>query len=240
MKKNLYIPIFALGILIVFMPGCRKSDIMTYSSGQYLQFEISVVDTTEFSFLFHPGVQSYDFPVPIEVSGAPLHSDTRYNIVVDTKYSTAVEGTHFTLPPASEMVFRAGHVRDTCYLTLLRKSEMQTTTMLIVLRIESNENFITGQRDYLVNAFKVSDKIARPAWWNSRVVSYYLGEYSDKKYQLFMDVTGKGDLTGWNDSRIRAITMDFTNYLRSEKSQGREVFEADGHTSMTTRFMDIM
>ncbi len=240
MKKYLLIPVVATGLLMICMPGCRKSEIMTYRSGQYLQFGVNVEDTTEFSFLFHPGVQSFDFPLPLEVSGAPLPSDAEYRIVVDTEHSTAIEGTHFTLPASSDMVFRTGHVKDTCHLTLLRKPDMQTSTFRIVLRIERNGNFEVGQRDYLVNVLKVSDKIAQPAWWNDRVEQYYLGGYSDKKYQLFMDVTGTGDLTDWNDSRIRAITMDFTNYLRYEKSQGREVFEANGFTPMTTKFMDIM
>lgn len=69
--------------------------------------------------------------------------------------------------------------------------------------------------------------IAKPKWWNSNVVNYYLGKYSDEKYQLFLDKI-KVDLTNATDSELRNYSLLFKKYLTDEKAAGRTVYEKDG------------
>ena len=41
----------------------------------------------------------------------------------------------------------------------------------------------------------ISDIAAQPDWWTSVVIKSYLGKYSDKKYQLLIEVTGESDFS---------------------------------------------
>lgn len=224
-----------IGVLAV-AAGCTKSEIPTYdpAAGDYIQFTKAVKDSIDFTFLFHPGVQTYDIPLAIDMSGMPLSQDKTYKVVVDTELSTAVEGTHFRLP--SQMVFGSGNVADECVVTLLRTPDMKSGIFRIVLRIEQTADFKTGQPDHIVSVINVTDQIAQPDWWNSLVYNYYLGLYSDLKYQKFIDVTGISDLTGAPEGMIRNYTLQFTFWLQAQAAAGTPVLETD-NTPMKTRLM---
>jgi hypothetical protein len=62
--------------------------------------------------------------------------------------------------------------------------------------------------------------------------SSFLGRYSDKKYRLFMTVTGIGDMTGMEYYDKRYYTLLFKNWLRDEKAAGHTVYEDDNMTEM--------
>lgn len=64
----------------------------------------------------------------------------------------------------------------------------------------------------------------------------YLGDYSDKKYTLFIQETGVADLDPNNADELRYYTIIFKNYLLREKDNNRTVREEDG-TEMTVNLI---
>lgn len=74
--------------------------------------------------------------------------------------------------------------------------------------------------------------IAKPNWWTDNVTSYYLGVYSDKKYRLFIQETGKADIDSDNIEELRYYSIMFKHYLQKKKDADEMVREDDG-TEMT-------
>jgi hypothetical protein len=67
----------------------------------------------------------------------------------------------------------------------------------------------------------------RPDWWTSAVSSYYMGNYSEAKYKLFLEVV-KVDLDGADNSLIRHYALVFKRYLEERKAAGNPAREDDG------------
>ena len=77
---------------------------------------------------------------------------------------------------------------------------------------------------------------SKPQWWNSNVTRYFLGDYSDKKYRLFIAVTGKTEIDVANEEELRYYTLLLKYHLLAEKEAGRTVYEDDGK-EMTVAYL---
>ena len=102
----------------------------------------------------------------------------------------------------------------------------------IVLRLIDTKQLLCGQINYTIAIIRLNDKITRPDWWDNYIVWDYLGAYTDKKFSLFIEVTGKADLTEASDSDKRVYALQFKYWLQAQKKQGNTVWEDDG-TEMT-------
>lgn len=221
-------------IILLCFCSCQEAKFTTYDADNYVQFTRSLEDSTVVSFTFYPGEDELLWALPVEISGIPVESELQYNVVVDKELSTAIEGTHFELLP--EMNINPLSVRDTCWLKLKRKPEMKNEEFRIVLRIVDSEVLLRGPLAYSIAIVRVNDKITRPDWWNEDVVDNYLGTYSDKKYSLFIEVTGKADLTDASDSEYRMYALEFKYWLQAQKAQGNIIREEDNR-EMTVKVM---
>lgn len=210
---------------IFLLTGCETSKFTTYKSGNYIQFTQFVEDSTFISFLFYPDADELDIPLSIEISGIALDQDQTFTLTVNEKRTTAIEGKHFILP--EKTLIRAGHVIDTCWLKLKRTPDMQTEEFCLVLQIESNNAFELGQAEKTSAIIRINDKIAQPKWWNDDIYWYYLGDYSDKKYSLFIDLTGIADLSSISDGEKRSLCLKFKYWLESQKNAGNTIREED-------------
>ena len=217
--------VILLCLVCWMMWNCSESDFKTYNTNNYLQFVQSFEDTTTVSFTFYPGIDELLWPIEVEMSGAPSQEELSYSVVVDQEYTSAVEGTHFELVDDFSMAPMA--VNDTCWVRLFRTADMETEEYQIVLRVVDSDMFLRGQLDYSVIVLRVNDKLTQPDWWNDNVTWYYLGEYSDKKFSLFIDVTGKADLTGASNSELRAYALQFKYWLQAQKEAGNTIREED-------------
>lgn len=223
-------------IVLICFCACQEVKFATYDADNYVQFTRSLEDSTVVSFTFYPGEDELLWALPVEISGIPVESELQYNVVVDKERSTAIEGTHFELLP--EMNIKPLAIGDTCWLKLMRTPEMETEEFRIVLRIIDSEALLRGPLAYSIAIVRVNDKITRPDWWDDNIVWYYLGEYSDKKYSLFIDVTGKADLTGLSDSEIREYALQFKYWLKAQKEEGNIIREDDeNNTEMTVEVL---
>lgn len=212
MMKKLYI--WGIGLLLFL--SCQKNEMMIYNGDNYIQFTKTLKDTSTFSFSFYPELNDYEFPVVVEMSGSACRTETSYRVVVDKENTTAEEGKHFTIP--EKLTFKVGAYRDTCLVKLMRREEMKAGNLQIVLRIEENASFRQGEENKLIAVLRVNDKLSQPKWWeDGSVVSwYYLGPYSDEKYDLFIRATKQYDLTGADEGMLRYYSLMFKYWLQEE------------------------
>jgi hypothetical protein len=205
MKKEI---ITLLAAALFGLSSCQEAEIPLYSGENYIQFVKNLTtDSTTVAFLLAPGATELDSFLIVKTTGSGYPVETPYKISIDRQFTTAVEGTHFKLPTTT--TFKPGVMRDTLPITFYRTADMKTNTFRLVLRVEENDAFKLGQLQYQYKVFIVHDNISRPEWWTEAAT--YLGTYSDKKYQKFIDVTGIADMTGatFSELRIRALQLKY-------------------------------
>ena len=69
---------------------------------------------------------------------------------------------------------------------------------------------------------------SRPLWWNDKITDEYLGPYTEKKLDVFMEITGVGDLTGLDENRIRSLAVQFKYKLIEEAEKGNIIQDENG------------
>lgn len=216
-------------VALVMITSCKRDDIMQYGGDTYLQFVRSYEDSSLFSFLALPNDDEALAPIPVELVGKPEDRDRTYKISVDPSTTTAPEA-NYSLP--ASFTLKANKVVDTAWITLKKTPAIAVAPVKLVLKLESGGDFKAGQTNHTVFILYISNVVARPDWWDDNVEGRFLGTYSDKKYKLFIQVTGLSDLTGMGQEQIRSYTILFKNYLLKEKDEGRTVYEDNG-TEMT-------
>ena len=217
--KNKILIILALALLSI---GCDKREIPTYNTGRhYIEFENATVDSTIFTFIYHPYDEYYDLPVAVKIAGQDADRDLTYKIYVDEELSTA-ETKHYTLP--EKTVIRQGFYHDTCYIRLNKTSDLDSKKVRLVIRLETTSDLAVGKLENSVAIIQFSNTVDRPEWWDSNVEQYYLGTYSQKKFVLFLQVT-EADLTGASDSEKRAYALEFKQYLIDHRGEPETIDE---------------
>jgi len=215
-------------LTITLLSACKRDDIDVYNSINYVQFSASLLDSTTCSFLGHADLLQLKHPLVVEVVGFPATVDRTYKVrVVDTLSTT--DADVFELPET--LTIKAGKVVDTCWITFNKTAAIGVAPQRLVVGLEPTSDFELGQREYLYNIIYVTNAISKPAWWDS-VSSSYLGAYSDKKFRLFIELTGVAELDPTDKVTVRSYAHKMKNYLLEQKDAGTPVLEDDG-TEMT-------
>jgi len=141
---------------------------------------------------------------------------------------------NYSLP--ASFTLKAGHLTDTAWITVKKTPDLAVKPVRLVLKITASDDLKVGQSDYALSILYISNIIAKPDWWDQNMTDNFLGDYSDKKYKLFIQVTGVSDLDPNDDSQERYYTILFKDYLLREKDAGRTVYEDNG-TEMTVAFI---
>jgi len=222
-KKIIYLLLF-VGF-IAAMNACSKDEIMIYNDADYVQFINYVTDSSTCSFLASPNTNELEYPLVVEAIGSVSSSDREYKLGVVPEYTTA-PSANYRLPDRFTM--KAGKVIDTCYITMIKTPQISQQAVRLTLRVEETSAFKVGQTNKSAAIIYISNVISQPAWWTTNIINNFLGEYSDKKYKLFIEVTGIVDLDTANVPEMRAYTLMFKNWLQMEKDAGRTVYEEDG------------
>lgn len=226
--KKIYI--IVIGAIYLLLGSCSKEEILTYNnntSERFIYFEKSEADSSDISFFTYPGESEINFPIVVNSSGFS-NQDEEYKIVVMDEYTTAVF-SDYEIP--DKLIFKAGAIKDTCYIKLKYSSKLDANKVRVVIKLENNENFMEGESTNQVAIIWFHNIISQPDWWTAAVTSYYLGTYSDLKYSLFSNIVGV-DLTDADESTIRHYALVFKLYLEEQKAAGNTILEVDG-TEMT-------
>lgn len=214
--KKIYVFIFS-----VFLLGaCSKKDIPMYDSVNYIQFTNTYKDSMEISFFFYGNVEQIEIPVQVEMLGNLFSADQPFTVVLDKDLSTATD-EHIELP--EYYVFRKGYVKDTISLVLNNPGDARVR---VVLAIRGNgTDVLPGEYSYQYKIINLSNKVAKPEWWDEDVEKSFLGTYSVTKYQLLIKVTGEGDWTNLDASTRRAYALQLKYYLREMEDLGEPVLD---------------
>lgn len=228
MKKTAVIFI----VFLVALGACSKDEIMVYNADSYIQFVKNYADSSSFTFVSVPGETTYSFPVEVELVGRLKDADREYKVEVLENYTTA-PASSFRLP--GTFTLKGGKPNDTFNIELINSPDLQQNSIRLALQVTPHGQFKVGETERSVFILWFTDRIAKPDWWTNVINNSFLGAYSDKKYKLFIEVTGVGDMTGMSYYEMRLLTMQFKTYLREQEEKGPEhiVYEADGITKMT-------
>ena len=223
--KRIYLYLFIFTCIL--FTACDKEDTTIYGGNTHLTFSTDIsTDSLEISFYFYPGEETLEIPVPLSLQGMPFMEDTPVKLIVDT-VSTAKE-TNYALP--KNPVFHANVVADTLWMELKKTDELESKSYTLVLTLEATRDYQLGPKALRYNKTIFSAIPTRPEWWNNTITNVYLGKYSRKKFELFMQETGVGDITGLSASEIRALALKFKRYL---KAQNPPIYDEDNEEDMT-------
>lgn len=186
MMKNI-IYMLLVGVAAAFT-SCNEDSLLMYEEDPrvYLlnRFTVGSNDSINYSFAFQPDeVQEHSMELYFRIIGFPKDYDRNISLAL-TEGSTAKEGVHFNI----EDVFIPANSSDgTAILRFYRTADLKNSTVEAELQIVENEHFKPGyhNKDYgrldrLKYKFTLTDKLSKPAIWDSYWHSRF-GEYSDRK-----------------------------------------------------------
>ena len=147
--------------------------------------------------------------------------DSLSGMLKDGKVVSPLSNEDFDFP--SSMVFHKGVEVDSIFVVLKKTPKLDNAYCRVVLQIESNEYFMVGETTYCQAKIYFTSAISTPAWWNEKIVDYYLGEFSPKKYEVFCREIKVTDLMDVEEKYIREYALQFKRYLEANPE-----YEADG------------
>lgn len=209
MKYNIIIFI-AMTVALFAATGCEEQKMKTYDGDNFVQFSKTTSDSSSISFMFYPGKDYIDYPVTLELVGVASNRNLKYKVVADPKFTTATS-QHYSIP--SEQIFRAGRYVDTLYVRFNKTADLSQGKVRLVLRIESTSDLKVGKIEQSTSVLWTTNSLTKPLWWNSDIDMYYLGSYSNKKYELFIKVTGIFDMSKLDVSTKRSHALKLKQYL---------------------------
>lgn len=218
--------IYSLWIASIFLlVACEKEEIRMWDAGNYVQFTEEYKDSLTYSFFFYGTQEEIDVPLNVKLVGLPLAEDAVISFRVNQELTTA-EPDSYQLE--EEPVFRKDRLEDTAHLLLKKTALLDTKEVRLVIDIMENEVLKPGQSQYTRKVIRFSSLVSQPLWWDEVVEESLLGEYSEKKFRLFMEVTGVGDLTGYSESERWSLARKFKYYLIEQEDKGQPVQNEDG------------
>lgn len=217
----------ALACMIGFLfTACEEETLLVNSNDTaYLRFANDMTkDTTTVSFRMYNEGEDAKIPIEVMVTGQIQVDDLLFDIATDQE-KTTLPSHLFELP--ADCKIRKGFLKDTIYVTLKNDEILKTATKLLVIQVVEKEGVKRG--DYLFSkaVISVTDRLFKPDWWSvndlgsethpaNSVAVYYLGEYSETKYQLFLDRLKEDDAVfdGKNKQVLRKYSLKLKNYLK--------------------------
>lgn len=226
MKKTIAILAAAIALVTI---GCNKSEILSPTDLRHIYMSYPEKDNPVFYFSFISTTkETVKIAVPIKFAGHKLTENLAFALKVypGEDEVTLRKGEEYELP---ELTFHKEDFLDTIFVTIHKTERMKTGIYNLKFSLESNANFLATQTGALEAELRVTAQIAQPSWWNQDVVDFYLGKYSDKKFELFSQNIFTGDYGELDDSEKRYYATLFKYWL---EEQNPKVSEEDG-TLMT-------
>ncbi|MEG1738193.1 MAG: DUF4843 domain-containing protein [Odoribacter sp.] len=228
MKPLFYI----LSLTLLLLAACSEEQITSYNDEHFVYFVTNeeaeeVADSTNVSFFFY-SEDDIRYPLVVGLTGQPFEKDTKFRVEVD-KEKTDLPKNLYDLPET--FTFAANQVQDTVYVSLKNNAILQNKRYTLKIDIVDYEGIRTHRGKNGQRTLKVSDIAEKPDWWVENPIEWnYLGIYSRKKYELFLQVTGVGNLKGMDLGKVRILTLEFQHWL---DSQNPKILDEDGNEMKT-------
>ncbi|MGE8342569.1 MAG: DUF4843 domain-containing protein [Flavobacterium sp.] len=249
MKKILILSILLFSLF--GLTSCDKEEIETYKATNNIYFPLAVfpaynnaplIDSTGFSFSFDKAtITGRIYSIPVQVQGTVSDVDRQIKVSVDPS-STAVLGTHFSLP--ENIVLHAGREKDSIPVIVHRTLDLKDKAVTLVLNLEENEFFTVNMKDRITNVltqkkihytrFKLTftDKLTQPISWQPGT----FGVFTAKKLFLMCDLMNlepemfnlPTTAPGLSIPEVLYYGSFMKRYLADQKANGNTIYEEDG------------
>lgn len=240
------ITLIYLAFILCLLYSCNEKDIEVFHGESQIYFEKyfvdefntggNLADSTCASFFLYPDqVNEITCDLIIYFSGIPLENDTEFNVKVVEEEST-INTDEFTLP--ERFIFHAKNyaendeqVKDTIKIKFHKTDRLKNIDgATLVLELVETDILKLGQRERRKAKIFVTTKAAKPIWWDQDVTNKLLGEYSQKKFKLFVlhadsEARMSTDLINNHPDEAMDIVMRFKQWLNN---QPEPVTEEDG------------
>lgn len=177
-----YIIPFAMALAAV---GCNYKESFSYKGDELADF---TADSLYFSFGKEPfAVQDTTMFIGVEIVGSPAPHDRRYRVRIDAEQTTAVADLHYDAFE-TDRTMPAEALSTTIPIRIHRLALDDETVYRLRLEMEPTDDFGLGVVEYRSVIICFTNRLDCPDWWNE--LSQWLGEYSVRKYQKFIELWG--------------------------------------------------
>lgn len=231
----------------LMLASCEEKGLLVNSNdAAYLRFVKDMTkDTTTVSFKMYNEGEDAEIPVAVSVYGQMQNEDLHFNISADAERTT-LPADLYVLP--TDCKIRKGLLTDTIYVTLKNAPMLKTETKILALQVVEGNGVKQGDRSYSRAFISVTDRLFKPDWWSvidagtefnpgNSVDWFYLGEYSVKKYQMFLDELKKDDMVfdGKNKQVLRKYSLRLKNTLKQlNEGKNKEDWVKDENDNVIT------
>ena len=127
---------------------------------------------------------------------------------------------------AFSAVIPAGRETGVLRVTVYKTKNLTNAPDTLGFRICPSEDFEVGLEGYLENALIISNKLAKPTWWDEDA-DMELGYYSDKKMWVIMQVEGAFETLdaggySWGDDEIVVLIYKLNRYCKENNVKYHE------------------
>lgn len=225
--KNHILAAMAIGCLALPLTSCSEEGILVNSNDTaYIIFDKDFTkDTTTVSFKMYKDGENAKISIPVKVFGQVQEEDLHFHVTVDESRTT-LPADLYKLP--EDCVIKHNQEENEITIELIKSPEMQTKTFLIALQVVEEGKVKQGTKEYARSIISVTDRLFKPDWWSvndagtaenpgNTVDFYYLGEYSEGKYLMFLDELKKDDMVfdGKNKQVLRKYAIKLKNTLKN-------------------------
>ncbi len=241
MRKLLFtLPLAAIALF----SSCKEEALTTFGDDHYLYFEKyymdekepgkHTADSTFASFFFlSDDVDAVDAMLEVHLAGRNLTKDETFKLRVVPEGTTATPDEYKI---ADSYTFRARSVAadatnrtDTVVIKMYRRPRLKDMPKGVRLMVELVPlgNLQLGQTERTKAIVILTRDAIKPAWWNTEVTELLLGEYSSRKYKLFVthiDPTASlnGEMLSDAPWKARKLVQKFKEWLGKHPDQAVE------------------
>lgn len=211
---------------LMFTSCDEKGLLVNDNDVSYLRFSKDMTkDTTTVSFQMYEEGENAQIAIEVSVSGKLQEVDLYFSVSIDESRTT-LPAHLYELP--NECKIRKGLLTDTIYVTLKNDPILQSETKVLALQVVESDGIKQGVRVYARALISVTDRLFKPSWWSVNdagtldqpanvAESFYLGKYSNKKYEMFLDELKIDDVIfdGKDRQVLRKYSLRLKNTLKN-------------------------
>lgn len=225
--KNHILALFAMGCIALPMISCSEEGILVNSNDTaYVIFDKDFTkDTTTVSFKMYNDGENPRIAIPVKCFGQVQDEDLHFRIAADESRTTLAPNL-YKLP--EDCVIKHDQEENVVYVEMIKSAEMATKTFILALQVVEEGKVKQGTKEYARAIISVSDQIFKPDWWSvndagsvdnpeNSVETYYLGDYSEDKYLMFLNELKKDDMVfdGKNKQVLRKYAIKLKNTVKN-------------------------
>lgn len=241
MRKLLFtLPLAAIALF----SSCKEEPLTTFGDDHYLYFDKyymnekepgkHTADSTFASFFFlSDDIDALDAMLEVHLAGRNLTKDETFKLRVIPE-GTSANPDEYKL--ADTYTFRARPApanatnrTDTVVIKMYRKPRLKDLPKGVRLMVELVPlgDLQLGQTERTKAIVILTRDAIKPAWWNKEVTELLLGEYSSRKYKLFVthiDPTASLNESMLSDApwKARKLVQKFKEWLGKHPDQAVE------------------